>query len=585
MGTSPSGRSSLNGELFRQVRSARLWVGAAVALGVLSAAATVAQMILLSRTIDRVFLKGAGLADVRGPLLLLLAAVLARAALLWTREVVAGHGAVRVKSALRERLYTHLLRLGPAYAAGERAGELATTATEGVERIEPYFARYLPQVALSAAVPLLVAAYVFPRDLSSGVLLMITAPVIPVMMVLVGSYAEEHIRRQWASLSRLGAHFLDALQGLTTLKVFGREAAEAERVAAVSEEFRERTMRVLKFAFLSGLVLEFMTAISIALIAVVLGVRLVSGGVPFEEALVVLLLAPEFYRPLRELGTHRHAAMEGKAAAERIREILGTPVPTTGDVGLSARISGAPRIELSGAGFAYPGSGVPALSGVNLVLEPRTLTAVVGRSGAGKSTLVNLLMRFADPSQGVILADGAPISALPAAQWRKNVALVPQRPHLFYGSLLENIRLARPEASRGEVEEAAKLAGAHEFVGRLPGGYETHIGERGARLSGGEAQWVAIARAFLKDAPVLILDEPTSSLDPESERLIRLALERLAKERTALIVAHRLSTVHTADRVVVLEEGRVAEVGTHAELLRRDSLYAWLVGAHEGVRT
>src|SRR5215207_2971364 len=583
MGISPSGRSSLDGELFRQVDSARLFVGASVALGVLSAAATVAQMIFLSQIIDRVFLKGAGLAHVRGPLILLLGAVLARAALLWAREVVAGRGAVRVKSALRERLYAHLLRLGPAYMAGERSGELATTATEGVERIEPYFARYLPQVALSGAVPLLVAAYVFPRDLSSGVLLLITAPVIPVMMVLVGSYAEEHINRQWTALSRMGAHFLDALQGLTTLKAFGREAAEGERVAAVSEEFRERTMRVLKSAFLSGLVLEFMTAVSIALIAVVLGVRLVSGGMPFEEALVVLLLAPEFYRPLRELGTHRHAAMEGKAAAERILEILDTPVPTSGDVSLSTRISGAPRIELCGVGFAYPGRELPALWEINLALEPRTLTAVVGRSGAGKSTLVNLLMRFANLSEGVILADGAPISALPAAQWRKNVALVPQRPHLFYGSILENIRLARPEASREEVEEAAKLAGTHEFVGRLPGGYETQIGERGARLSGGEAQRVAIARAFLKDAPVLIMDEPTSSLDPESERLIRSALRRLSQGRTVLVVAHRLNTVYEADRIAVLDDGRLVETGTHEALIRSDGLYAHLVNAYRDV--
>src|ERR671916_3170019 len=385
MGISPSGRSSLDGELFRQVDSARLFVGASVALGVLSAAATVAQMIFLSQIIDRVFLKGASPADVRGPLLLLLGAILARAALLWTREVLAGRGALRVKSALSERMYAHLLRLGPAYLAGERAGELATTATEGVERIEPYFARYLPQVALSAAVPLLVVAYVFPRDVSSGVLLTITAPVIPVMMVLVGSYAEEHIRRQWASLSRMGAHFLDVLQGLTTLKVFGREAAEAERVAAVSEEFRERTMRVLKFAFLSGLVLEFMTAAAIALIAVTLGVRLVSGNVAFEDAFLVLLLTPEFYRPLRELGAHRHAGMEGKVAFERVSEILQTQ-PPAGDSRGDGAVPRAPlTVEVAGVGFSYPGSGRAALSGMDLVLPAGTRTAVVGRSGAGKS--------------------------------------------------------------------------------------------------------------------------------------------------------------------------------------------------------
>lgn len=273
--------------------------------------------------------------------------------------------------------------------------------------------------------------------------------------------------------------------------------------------------------------------------------------------------------------------MEGKAAAERIFEILATPAPALGGGRVLDPLSGGLTVELSSVRFAYPGSEQPALCDVSLTLPAGTRTALVGRSGSGKSTLVNVLLRFLDTQDGTVAANGIPIMELPVATWREHVALVPQRPHLFYGSVLENLRLARPEASRSEIEEAAELAGATEFVRRMPRGYDAQIGEKGLRLSGGEAQRLAIARAFLKDAPLLVLDEPTSSLDPESEALIRVALERLVRGRTALIVAHRLNTVRTADRIAVLEDGRLEEVGAHAGLLERGGRYAQLVGTYE----
>jgi len=575
----------VNRELVREVRPARVSLGLTVALGLLAAAATIVQLVALSSVVDGLFLRNAGIVKVHGLLLLLLGASLLRSGLVWGREVAAQRGTVRVKSELRDRLFAHVLRLGPSYTVGERTGELSTTMTEGIEKLDAYVGRYLPQVFLSVLVPLMIAGYVLPLDLASAVLLLVTAPVIPVLMILVGSYAEEHTRRQWRALARMGASFLDAMQGLTTLKVFGRSAEEGERVAAASEEFRKRTMKVLRYAFLSGFVLEFMTAAAIGLIAVTLGVRVISGNMPFEVAFLVLLLTPEFYKPLRELGAHRHAGMEGSAAADRIFEILSTPARVRQGSGTPNLTSDRISIELSGVGYTYPGSEEAALRDISLVLPAGTRTALVGRSGSGKSTLVNLLMRFVDPETGTTRANGVEVTDLPARVWRENLALVPQRPHLFHGSVYDNIRLARPGASQEEIERAAELAGAAGFIRQLPDGYATAIGERGTRLSGGEAQRIAIARAFLKDAPVLLMDEPTSGLDPESERLIRAALERLAAGRTVLVVAHRLNTVYGADRIAVLDRGRLAETGTHQDLIQDDGLYASLVNAYGRVPT
>ncbi|MDQ2887506.1 MAG: thiol reductant ABC exporter subunit CydD [Chloroflexota bacterium] len=571
----------MNKQLFWQVKHIRGILTVTIVLGVLIAVATVAQMALLSSIVSQVFLVHLDLSQVSFLLLLLLGTILLRAGLVWWREVTAQRGAIRVKSELRERLFAHLLQLGPAYSNGERAGELITTLSEGIERLDAYVSRYVPQMALSVLVPLLIAGYIFTIDWISSVLLLVTGPIIPLLMVLVGSYAERRIEHQWSALSRMGAHFLDVVQGLPTLKLFGRSEAQQAQIAQISEAFRDKTMKVLRVAFLSGAVLEFMTAVAIGLVAVTLGIRLINGGMSFEQAFLVLLLAPEFYRPLRELGVQRHAGMEGKAAAKRMVEILETPAPLSTHQREPVAIPNGLSVEFSNVTYTYPGSERPALRGINLTLPARTCTALVGRSGAGKSTLVNLLLRFRESQGGAITINGIPIAELSVEAWREYIALVPQRPHLFYGSVQANIRLARPDASDEEVTWAAEQAGAAEFIATLPQGYATEIGERGARLSAGQVQRIAIARAFLKNAPLLVLDEPTSSLDPESETLIRQALERLVQDRTVLVIAHRLNTIAQADRAAVLENGQIVEVGSSTELVQRDGAYAHLMGAHQ----
>ena len=566
--------------LLRVARPGLLFLALAVGCGLLGGIATIVQWSAFAAIVARAFLGGEGLAALRGSFILFLGAVAIRALLAWAREVLAQIGATRATDALRAQFVAQMQRLGPARLRRERTGAIVASATGGIDRLEPYFARFLPQSALSQLVPLIIAAAVWPRDWASAILLLATAPVLPILMILVGTYTEERIEGQWLALTRLKAAFLDAIQGLPTIRTLGQTALGLERVARQSEWFRVRTMRALRYAFLSSFVLEFITSVAIALVAVTLGLRLLAGGLAFESAFLVLLLAPEFYRPLRDLGTYHHAGMEGKAAAEGIFALLDRAVPDETDAGISAPGgAAAPLVTLHDVRYTYPGAEDPTLDGVTLRLVPGERVALVGPSGAGKSTIVNLLLGFLVPERGVLAADGHPLSDFSAEAWRERVALVPQRPYLFAGSVLDNLRLARPDATLAAAQTAAALAGADEFIAALPQGYDTPLGEGGARLSKGQAQRIAIARAFLKDAPVLILDEPTAHLDPASEAIVCDALERLAAGRTTLIVAHRFGMVRGADRIVVLDHRRVVETGTHEALVLAGGPYARLVHA------
>lgn len=541
-----------------------------------STGATVVQMVLLSQVVAEVLLARQGLAQVFPRLLGLGAALLVHAALVWGREVAVQRGAIRYKLATRQRLFTHLLRLGPSYAKSESSGELVTTLYEGIERLDTYVSRYLPQLSASVLVPLVLEAVIFPLDWISGLLLLLTGPLIPLLMILVGGFAEKHIQRQWQALSCMGASLLDALQGMTTLVLFGRSTAMGARIERISDQFRAKTLKMMSVAFLSGAVLEFMVAGAIGLIAVVLGVRLVDHAIGFASAFLILLLAPEFYRPLRELGVQHHAGMEGKAAARRVDEILVAPLACSSGSASTASPAAPLTITISDLTYTYPGSERPALEKFRLELQPGSCTALIGRSGAGKSTLVHLLLRFLEMQEGQIRVNGIDLADLEAEAWRDSVALVPQQPFLFAASVRDNLRLARPSASDEEIERAAELAGAAEFITHLPQGYATPLGERGARLSMGQAQRLAIARAFLKDAPLLILDEPTSHLDPTSEAHIRQALQRLVQQRTVLVIAHRLNTIASAQQVALLDAGRLVEVGPPTTFTRRTEFFPGL---------
>lgn len=569
-----------NSRLIQKARAAGVLFPLIVVFGFLSGGLVIWQSWLLSVVVSNVFLDHQTLGQVIPLLQVTLLVVLGRAVFTMVNESLSGRLAVKIKNGLREELLQKINRLGPIYLKGEKAGELTTTALQGLDALDAYFSQYLPQILLAALLPLTILVVVFPLDLLTGIVFVITAPLIPLFMILIGKLSQNHTQRQWTALTRLGAYFLDTLQGLSTLMQLGRSKERGEKIRLVSERYREVTMNVFKITFLSAFVLELIATISTALVAVEIGLRLLYGHMEFQQAFFILLIAPEFYLPLRNLSVRYHAGMNGLTAAERIFQVLDTPetnISTSSAQRQPDLVVKNFNLAFREVSYHYPDNPEAALEGIDLQMESGKHYALVGESGAGKSTLAQLIMRFIVPEGGKILVNGEDIQTIDLDLWRSKIAWVPQTAKLFNTSLIENVRLNDTTVTKEAVLAALEQAGLQNFLHRLPDGLNTPLLEGGVRLSGGEARRVALARAFLKDAPILLMDEPTAHLDIDLEREFIESAEKLQQGRTTLTIAHRLSTVTRCDQIFVLKRGKLIEQGTHAELIAKQGEYSRLL--------
>jgi len=552
--------------LLGETRAGRRQLWLAGALGLASAATIVAQAALLARLITGAAVHRQTIGQLSFPLAALAGVIAIRALLAGGFEVSGRIGATAVMSELRGRLAEHLLVRSPVSREGERTGELAAAVVQGVDSLEAYFAGYLPQLVLATAVPLAVLVWVVPLDPIAAGVLAVSIPLLVVFMILIGRGAQTQARSRWRSLALLSGHFLDVIRGLETLRVYRREAAQAETIELIGERYRSETMGTLRIAFLSALVLELCAMIGTAFVAATIGIQLDGGHLTLQAGLTVLLLCPELYGPLRAVGQQFHASADGLVAAERILAVLDEPAKLEGPVSLAGRPTPRPRssrlpdpgtraLRFEAVSFAYPDRPLRVLDNFDLVLEPGRSTALVGRSGVGKSTVAALALRLMDPTAGRITCGAVDVRGLHPDEWRRHVAWVPQRARLFAGTIADNIALGAPTKSRAAIRAAASEAGLDELLARLPDGLRTRVGEGGRGLSAGQAQRIALGRAFLRDASLVVLDEPTAHLDPETATAIGEAIERLAARRTTLLIAHDRKLVTHADRIVEISQG------------------------------
>jgi ATP-binding cassette subfamily C protein CydCD len=537
--------------LLRYARGTRRYLVATVLLGGATAGLVVAQAWLIANVVARVVVSHEALPQVRTLAALLLVVIVCRAAVGWLGERMADRASAAAKSDLRSALVERIALLGPAGIDRERSGSLVVLATSGIDALDSYFARYLPQLFLAVIVPVTVIVVVSGSDWISALIIAVTVPLIPLFMALVGASTKVRMQRQARLLERLAGHFLDVVAGLPTLKIFGRAKAQVAAVRDITDRYRAATLATLKVAFLSSLILELLATFSVALVAVAVGLRLLGGHLSLAAALFVLILAPEAYLPLRALGTNYHASAEGMKAAEDVFEVLERGRAATGarrDVPDPSRST----LRINQLEVRYPGRMRPGLGAVTLRVEPGEVVAIAGPSGCGKSTLLGVLLGLTPPSGGSVFVGDEDLADFDPDAWRTQVAWVPQRPHLFGRSIVDNVRLGRSDATDDQVRAAMTDAGLDAVVARLPDGIRTRLGHDGAGLSAGERQRVALARAFVRDAPLILLDEPTANLDGRTEQGVLATVRRLMAGRTVVIVAHRPSLLALADRVVRL---------------------------------
>lgn len=571
----------LRGFLKRESKPAASALKFSIALGTFNALLMIAGAYLLAKIVHEVMFDAAGLNDVSYLLWALGGIILARGIFLALSQRLSAHAARNIKSSMRANLLEKITRLGPAFTEQKGHGALLNTLHDGVEALHDYYANYLPSVAYSALIPLAILVVIFPTDWQAGLIFLFTAPLIPFFMILVGHKAEQLNQARWQQLAVLGNYFFDRVRGLTQLKLFNATKRELTQIAKISDDFRHATLSVLKIAFLSSFALEFLATISVALVAVIIGFRLFFGTLDFATGFVVLLLAPEFYLPLRKLGNHYHARLEGISAAGDMLEILQTPESSSSEPKKTASsgftcLTNSSAITLKKLNFTYPDSN-EGLHDVSLCLPATGMVAFVGASGAGKSTLFDCLLGFHPQVIPHVNVNNLPLCEDDIPSWQQGIAWIPQQPTLFYTTIKENILLAKPNATMEEVKRAAQQAGALDFIELLPNGFDTLLGEQGEGLSGGQKQRIALARAFLKQAPILMLDEPTAHLDSATEFSVQHAINEYAKSHLVLVIAHRLNTLKQASNIVLLDNGRIVQQGDYQSLSQQDGPFKALL--------